>query len=58
MCMKIDETFLSDAIANQDLHYLGRGSFEVVKLQLYRGIHVAVKELLPHSLKEDVRCEK
>lgn len=25
--------------------YLGRGSFEIVKLQLYCGIYVAVKEL-------------
>ena len=54
---EIDETFLSDPIVNQDPHYLGRGSFGVVKLQIYRGIHVAVKELLPHSLKEDVRNE-
>ena len=36
---------------------MGRGSFGIVKLQIYRGIHVAVKELLPHSNKEDVRNE-
>ena len=27
--------------------YIGRGSFAVVRLQLYRGFHVAVKEFLP-----------
>ena len=29
----------------------------MVKLQLYRGIYVAVKEFLPRSVKEDVKSE-
>ena len=33
------------------------GSFGIAKLQAYRGIYVAVKELLPRSLKDDVRHE-
>ena len=43
----------------KDLHngtyaYIGRGSFGVVKLKLYRGIYVAVKEVLPRTLLFDV----
>ena len=34
--------------------YIGRGSFAVVRLQLYRGFHVAVKEFLPRSVHADV----
>ena len=34
--------------------YIGRGSFAVVCLQLYRGFHVAVKEFLPRSVRADV----
>lgn len=34
--------------------YIGRGSFGVVRVQIYRGIKVAVKELLPRSLASDV----
>ena len=34
--------------------YLGRGSFSVVRLQLYRNILVAVKELLPRNTLADV----
>lgn len=34
--------------------YIGRGSFAVVRLQLYRGFHVAVKEFLPRSVRADV----
>ena len=37
--------------------YIGRGSFGVVRVQIYRGIKVAVKELLPRSLASDVRHE-
>ena len=37
--------------------YVGRGSFGVVKLQLFRGIKVAVKELLPRTNLLDVRHE-
>ena len=56
---EIDEALLSDPIIGGEKkeHYLGRGSFGIVKLQVYRGIHVAVKELLPRSVKEDVKNE-
>ena len=37
--------------------YLGRGSFSVVRLQMYRGIKVAVKVFLPHSFRSDVQNE-
>ena len=40
-----------------DSTYIGRGSFGVVKLVRYRGIDVAVKELLPHTLLVDVQHE-
>ena len=35
-------------------YYLGRESFGVVRLQLFCGIKVAVKEMLPHTLAADV----
>lgn len=34
--------------------YIGRGSFAVVRLQLYRGFSVAVKEFLPRTVHSDV----
>ena len=34
--------------------YLGRGSFSVVRLQVYRNILVAVKEMLPRTVRKDV----
>ena len=37
--------------------YTGQGSFSVVRLQLYRGIKVAVKEFQPKSACEDVKNE-
>lgn len=37
--------------------YIGRGSFGVVRMQVYCGIEVAVKELLPRTLATDVRNE-
>ena len=40
-----------------DKVFVGRVSFGVVKYQLYCGIHVAVKEFLPHTLKESVLKE-
>ena len=38
-------------------HYISRGSFSVVRLQIYRGIKVAVKEMLPKTVKDDVHRE-
>lgn len=37
--------------------YVGRGSFGRVRVQMYRGMKVAVKEFLPHSIATDVRHE-
>lgn len=37
--------------------YVGRGSFGIVKCQMYRGICVAVKEFLPHTIEESVLRE-
>ena len=52
---EIDEAFLLNLKGGEK--YLGRGCFGIVKLQVYRGILVAVKQLLPQSLKEDVQHE-
>ena len=56
---EIDSSMLSDPFLNGEKQecYVGRGSFGVVKLQLYRGIFVAVKELLQRSVKEDIKNE-
>ena len=37
--------------------FVGCGSFGVVRLQFFRGIKVAVKELLPRTLSSDVLNE-
>ena len=37
--------------------FVGRGCFTVVKLQLFRGIKVAVKEVLPRTVLSDVHHE-
>ena len=50
---QIDPEMLVDPENSRDL-YVGRGSFGVVKLQLFRGMMVAVKELLPHTNLADV----
>ena len=54
--MDINPSMLSDPVIDgvQQEIYAGRGSFGVVKLQLYRGITVAVKEFLPHTIRKDV----
>lgn len=56
---EIDSSMLMDPqfSGEQQECYLGRGSFGAVKLQLYRGFHVAVKEFLPRALKDDVKKE-
>lgn len=53
MVNEIDSSMLLDTNGKHKL-YIGRGSFGIVRLQLYRGIHVAVKELLPKSVKQDI----
>lgn len=37
--------------------YVGRGSFAIVRVQLYRGMKVAVKEYLPRCVKDDLLHE-
>ena len=56
---EIEVAMLEDpgAHGQHEEHYLGRGSFGVVKLQLYRGVHVAVKEFCSRTIKEDVKKE-
>lgn len=58
----IDRSLLCDPIEFGELQsdsdlFVGRGSFGIVKCQLYHGIHVAVKEFLPHTLKDSVERE-
>ena len=38
-------------------YYLGRGSFGIVSLQMFRGMQVAVKELHIHAVLDDVQQE-
>lgn len=42
---------------HQESIYLGRGSFGIVKVQMYRGLKVAVKKFLPRTVREDVKRE-
>lgn len=55
----IDPDLLSDPILDgeQKEVFIGRGSFGVVKMQVYRGIKVAVKEFLPRTCADDVHHE-
>lgn len=53
---EIDQSMLTDCDQQKEF-YIGRGSFGIVRLQMYRAIHVAVKELLPLSVKDDVLHE-
>ena len=57
--LEIDEALLLDpAIEHQEPEvYVGQGSFGVVKLKLFRGIKVAVKELQPLTMLKDVKRE-
>ena len=58
---EIDVNSLTNPIVNhiqqaQD-HYLGRGSFGIVQLQLFRGVHVAVKKFHLRASLEDLQQE-
>ena len=57
--LEIDHTLLHDPICDGSSSpmYLGQGSFGVVKMKLFRGIKVAVKELQPRAVLSDVRKE-
>ena len=52
----IDPSMLEDPAIDGKIRecYLGRGSFGIVQLQVYRTIAVLVKEFLPRSLVDDV----
>ena len=55
---EIDPAMLVNPGSNDDeTYFIGRGSFSLVKLQSFRGIKVAVKELLPRTNLVDVRHE-
>ena len=56
---EISPSLLTDPVRTTDSSklYIGRGSFGIVKLQMYRGIEVAVKEFLPHTNLADVQRE-
>lgn len=55
----IDPSMLEDPLINGERKecYIGRGLFGIVRLHLFRDIKVAVKEFLPHSLREDINNE-
>ena len=55
----IDPSMLEDPLIDGRCKecYVGRGSFRIVRLQVFRGINVAVKEFLPRTLREDVTNE-
>ena len=55
---EIDRTLLHDPVVEgSEEVFLGRGSFEIVKFQTFRGIKVAVKEVLPRTVLSDVCSE-
>lgn len=50
---QIDTSMLND-VSDGATTYIGRGSYGIVKLQLYRGIYVAVKQFLARTFVNDV----
>lgn len=52
----VDLSMLEDPIIDSERKesYIGRGSFGIVRVQLYRDMKVAVKEFLPRTLCDDV----
>ena len=53
---EIDPTMLQNPVicGEEKEHFVGRGSFGIVKVQVFRGILVAVKEYLPRTIKVDI----
>lgn len=54
--MLTNPSSLGETPSDKDV-FVGRGSFGVVKYQEFRGINVAVKEFLPHTIAADVQRE-
>ena len=56
---EIDPSMLHDPVIDgkAEVHYVGRGSFGIVRAQVLRGILIAVKEFLPRTVKVDVTHE-
>ena len=54
--LEIDQTLLHDPVVKTEV-FVGQGSFGIVKMKLFRGIKVAVKELQPRTVLSDVRNE-
>lgn len=56
---QIEPSTISDCVIDGEPRevYIGRGCFGIVRLQSYRGICVAVKELLPQTVLADVMHE-
>ena len=56
---EIEPSMLCDPVVNgkKEARYVGRGCFGVVRVQLLRGMLVAVKQYLPRTVKNDVLQE-
>ena len=55
--LEIDETLLLDPVNGESEVYVGQGSFAVVKMKVFRGITVAVKDLQPLTILSDIKKE-
>lgn len=55
--LEIDHTLLHDTTNDGSEIFVGQGSFGVVKMKIFRGIKVAVKELQPKTLLSDMKNE-
>lgn len=56
---QIDPAHLSNPLQDDKAAeiFLGQGSFSIVQLKVYRGMHVAVKQFRAQALKHDVHNE-
>ena len=51
---EIDPLLLTNPSGRQENHYLGRGSFGIVTLKIYRGIYAAVKQMHVKTVVQDI----